>query len=200
MRFATWIFIGFVLPVFCSCALTERGMMNHHTYYSTDNPNLRIDVSENFSLDETSKGANRYEFKNKEDRRFVLIKFIPGLTNETNVDYYNHPLKWIFFNIPNCVEIDQGQIDILGKTWYFRDSVYHPSTASCSLIRDIGFFTDRHDTFKVLYFQELPPYQCRIWKEVYRLNGDQQNTYNRFLHNMALDVKMSGYTPEPASP
>lgn len=200
MRLTQRVLIGFLLLALCSCATTQRGMIDSQSYYSTANPNIRIDIAESFAVNENTKSSQRIEFLNKEERRFVLINFQRGLTNENFVDYYDHPSKWIFFEIPNCEEINTGEMQVLGKIWYFRDFVFHQSTASCSLMRDMGIFTDGHDVLKVLYAQELPPYQCKRWKNLYRLAGDQQKALNRFLDNMALDVKMSNYTPEKVEP
>lgn len=200
MRMTQWVLTAFLLLALCSCATIERGMIDKQSYYSTASPNIRIDIAESFTIVEEKSTSRRFEFLNKEDRRYVLINFMPGLVNESIVDYYEHPSKWIFFEIPNCEEIEKGEIEILGKEWFYRDFVYHQSTASCSLIRDLGRFTERHDVLKVLYAQELPPYQCKRWKGFHNLGGDQQKALVQFLDNMALDVKMSNYTPEKAEP
>jgi len=200
MRWTQWASTGFLLLVLCSCSSIDRGMIDNRSYYSSASPNIRIDIAEAFTINKEKSTSRRFEFLNKEERRFVLINFTAGLLNENMVDYYDHPSKWIFFQIPNCEEIEKGEIEILGKEWYFRDFVYHQSTASCSLMRDIGIFTEGHDVLKVLYAQELPPYQCKRWKGFYKLNGDQQKALDRFLGNMALDVKKSNYTSEKAEP
>lgn len=110
------------------------------------------------------------------------------------MDYYLNPLTWIFYRIPDSEEINIGETTILGKKWYFRDIVYHRSSASCYLIRDLGYFTSWHDIFKVRYSQEMPPYHCSSWKQIDNLDQEQQEYLKRFLNNMDEDVRISNYT------
>lgn len=196
MRFKQLTIMVILLLLICSCTPVKRGMLNNHTYYSSSNPNIRIDVNDEFVLRQNAHGSGRYEFVNPEAHREVLIEYEDIMVNENQVDYYENPLTWIFYAISGSEEITKGEIRILGKKWYFRDIVFHHSSASCFLIRDIGHFTDRHDILKVLYSQELPPYQCSSWKQVESLDKGQQKRLKRFLDNLDQDIRMSNYTPD----
>ena len=200
MRFMLRIVTGFLVMGLVGCASSRHGVIDDRTFYSTDNPNIRIDVADGFEMDQESERPSLYKFINMEEHRLVQIDYIKrSFKSKQNVDHYYNPLRWIFYKIPNCEELDKGETVILEKKWYYRDLVYHQSTASCTLVRDLGYFTADHDVLKVLYAQDLPPYECANWKDVENLDVKQHERVKRFLDSMETDIKISDYTPDPAS-
>ena len=196
MRFWIWITAIFSMFLICGCTTVERGILNSQTYYSSQFPNIRIDVGDGFVLRQDADDSDRYEFVNPRLHRGVLIVFEDPVVNENQVDYYHNPINWIFFKIPDSQEISKGEMNILGKKWYFRDLVHHKSSASCFLIRDTGYFTAKNDILKILYSQELPPHQCHSWKQLGSLDENQKERLDLFLSDMDQDIRISNYTTD----
>ncbi len=84
---------------------------------------------------------------------------------------------------------------LFDQKWYYRNYVYHQSSSSCALIRDMGHFARNYAVLRVLYWQDLPPYKCNTWKDLNRLSAEQQEKLDRFLVTHQEDIKMSAYEP-----
>ncbi len=197
MKLHLWLIGVCVLGLTCSCANTAIKMVDDRTFVSVSDPSLQIELAPDYVHKDDTGRRYRFEFTNEEEGRYILIQYFQRPNNERSVDYYYNPTTWIFYEIPDCEDIDKGEVELFDRTWYFRDFIHHESSASCSMIRDMGHFTRRHAVLKVLYLQNLPPHKCRSWKGMGQLNPEQQAFRERFLTNHQNDVRMSVYTPPP---
>ena len=200
MQFLRWITSALLVWGLVGCAASRHGIIDARTFYCTESLNIRIDVADGFEWEEESDRSNRYTFVNMVEHRLVQIDYVKrSFQSKQNIEHYYNPLGWIFYDIPNCKELDKGETEILEKRWYYRDVVHHNSTASCALVRDLGYFTDNKDVLKIIYAQDLPPYECASWKDIETLNSNQHQRVKRFLENLASDIRISTYTPDPAA-
>lgn len=199
MRFLRWIASALLVWGLAGCAASRHGIIDERTFYSVENPNIRIDVADGFEWNKESDRSNRYIFVNMEEHRLVQIDYLhQSFKLKQRADHYYNPLGWIFYDIPNSKELDKGETEIMDQRWYYRDLVHHNSTASCALVRDLGYFTDDKDVLKVIYAQDLPPYECARWKDIETLDANQRRRVRHFLDNLASDIRISTYTPDPA--
>ena len=175
------------------CANARVKMVDDQTFLSVKDPNLQIEVAPDYVLKKDAARRYRFEFFNEEERRYVLIHYLQRPVHTSNIDYFNNPATWIFYDLPDCEDIEKGDFQLFDHKWYFRDYVYHQSTSSCALIREMGHFARNYAVLKVLYWQDLPPYKCSTWKGMSRLNAEQQERRNRFLTTHQEDIKMSSY-------
>lgn len=193
------IVAGLLVMGLVGCTSVNHGIIDERTFYCTDNPNIRIDVADGFEMNQDSERSNLYTFINLEEHRLIQIDYVKrSFQSKQNIEHYYNPMTWIFYKIPDCKELDKGEMRILGKKWFYRDLVHHQSTASCALVRDLGYFTADHDVLKIIYAQDLPPYDCASWKNIENLNSKQHDRVKRFLHNMEADIKISNYVTDPA--
>ncbi len=188
------------IMVMCVCVwigltacLNKRGALDDRTFFSTHYPNIKIEMSEDFTYQKGDPGSYKHQFFNEEAHRYIFIHYQLHVANEGTVDYYENPERWIYSEWPDTTEIEKGRMEILGKNWYFRDSVCHTSTASCAMIRDLGLFTYRHDVLKMLYVRELPPYTCGQWKSASGLTEAQTQYRKEFLDDFDADVTITNY-------
>ena len=186
------IVTAFILMGCHLTATVNRGMLDDNTYYSTSNPNIQIKIDNAYQHSAKKKGY-QHQFVNAENHRIVFIHYFHPLANETSVDYYEHPDHWIYANLDGSLEIDRGKMNILGKTWYYRDCFWRPNSASCALMRDLGRFTSRHATLKVLFIYQLPLYECNEWMGIMDLTDKQKDTYERFANAFAIDIKFAKF-------
>jgi len=182
--------------IFSGCVTTKRGMLGEHTYYSQERPNIRIDLNENFKYNSKKSDKLTYRFYDNESHQVAHINFYHSGAGVHEVTDYIHPHQWIFHTPPNSQEIITGTTTILGQNWHYRDSVIHPNSASCLLIRDIAIFTRWCDVLKVLFIKELPPPECKQWKNVKQLSPVQKTAYDEFVSDFNQKIKFSNYTPE----
>lgn len=193
----TWdsVMIVVVLGVF-GCTASSVNMVDEHTFLSTHEPKLRIEVASGYTLKKDSAKRYAYEFINEEEHRYILIRYTPKPVHTTNIDYFENPAKWIFYAIPNCDVIDKGEAELFGQKWFYRDIIHHPSSAQCAMVREMGCFTPSHAVLKVLYLQDLPPYKCSSWEGVRSLGPEQQAKFDLFLKNHTDDIRMSAFAAE----
>ena len=182
-----------VMLLACSCANTNVKMVDDQTFLSTDDPNLQIAVASDYELEKESDRRYRFEFFNEEEGRYVLIRYHQRPIHTRNIDHFNNPSTWIFYDLPDCEDIDKGDIMLFDQKWYYRDYVHHESSASCALVRDMGHFTRNYAVLKVIYWQGLPPHKCNSWKGLNQLSADQQEKLDQFLKAHQEDIQMSVY-------
>jgi hypothetical protein len=196
MNMVLHLMIVMVVVIAGGCANTNVKMVDDWTFLSTDDPNLKIQVAPDYVRKQEDQRRYRYEFVNEEERRYVLIQYYHKPVHTRNIDYYYNPATWIFYDLPNCEEIEKGELEMLDRKWYYRDYIHHGSTASCSMIRDMGHFTPKKAVVKVLYWQDLPPHKCQSWKGISHLSATQREKRGLFLNNHQEDIKISVYEPE----
>ncbi len=184
-----------VMLLACGCANTNVKMVDDQTFLSTDAPRLQIAVAPDYEFRKDTDHRYRFEFFNQEEGRYVLIQYRQRPIHTRNIDYFNNPSTWIFYDLPDCEDIDKGDLILFDQKWYYRDYVYHQSSSSCALIRDMGHFARNYAVLKVLYWQDLPPYKCNAWKNLNHLSADQQKKLDLFLKTHQEDIKMSVYAP-----
>ena len=178
------------------CTASRVNLVDDHTFLSTYEPKLRIDVAPDYTLKKDSGKRYTYEFFNQDEHRYILIRYTPKPGYSTNIDYFNHPAKWIFYEIPNCDVIGQGELELFNQKWFYRDVIHHVSSARCAMVREMGCFTPSHAVLKVLYLQDLPPYKCASWEGIQVLGPEQQAKFDVFLENHKTDIQMSAYADD----
>lgn len=178
------------------CTASRVRLVDEHTFLSMHEPKLQIEVDSGYTLKKDSQTRYSYEFLNEEEHRYILIQYRPKPIHTNNIDYFEHPSKWIFYNIPNCDEIETGEIEVYSQKWYYRNFIHHVSSAQCAMVREMGCFTPSHAVLKVFYLQDLPPYKCPSWEGVSRLGAEQRAKYDVFLNNHRRDIQMSAYEAE----
>jgi hypothetical protein len=194
-----WLPLTVVLlaALLSACANTNVKLVDEHTFVSSDSPNLKVQVAADYERRTEDRRQYRYEFVNNEEGRYVLIQYFHKPVHTRNIDYYYNPLTWIFYDLPDCDEIEKGELMRLDMKWYYRDFIHHPSTASCAMIRDMGYFRPKGAVVKVLYWQNLPPHKCQTWKDLGRLSAAQQARREQFLKHHQEDITMSIPAPTP---
>lgn len=176
------------LLVVSGCIHTKRGMLENNTYFSNQNPSVQIRFGQNYEYHKGGRGQYQHQFTDQEKHRMAFIHVFLHAANQTQVDYYNNPESWIYSAPSGSVELNRFVTEMIGEKWYVQDAVYHPSTASCVLIRDLSVFTDTHDVFNLRYSWEIPPYKCGNWKTVNSLSLSEQQYFDKFLAAFAEDV------------
>jgi hypothetical protein len=174
-----------------ACTNTNVMLVDDRKFLSSGSPNLEIQVAADYERRPEDHRQYRYEFVNDEERRYILIQYFHKPVHTRNIDYFYNPLTWIFYDLPDCDEIEKGDLSLLDMKWYYRDYIHHPSTAGCAMVRDMGHFSPKQTVVKVLYWQDLPPHKCRTWKGFDRLSAAQQDKRAQFLKHHAEDIKMS---------
>lgn len=179
--------------ILSGCVTTKRGMRDNNTFYSTMNPRLEINFGENFEYRKGVLGQYQHQFIDQENHRTAFIHVFLHEANQTQIDYYDNPEKWIFQAPSGSSEIKRFATKMYGEKWYIQDFVYHPSTANCLLIRDLSTFTDAHDVFILRYTWEIPPYKCEDWKNTASLGEEQKQFLEKFQAGFAEDIKIDSY-------
>ena len=118
----------------------------------------------------------KHQFINRKDGKFIYIHHHRHMVDESQVDYYNNPSNWIFYNIPMSSKIESGSLTILGKRWYYCNRIQH-FPGNCAVFRDIARFTVDHDVFIVRYAKALPSYDCSDWKNEKMLTAQQRDLW-----------------------
>lgn len=187
---STFMFFG------CHMATTDKqGMLNENTYFSSKKPNIQIVVDDQYQYSEEAESYD-HKFINVEKHRVFYILNSPPYHNQRRMEYYYSPDSWMFNNYPTSIRLHQGELKIIGKTWYYRDCVLKPTTANCVMIRDLGMFTPADGLLKVLYILELPPYTCSQWNKSDSFTDEQEEAYKYFLEGFASDIKITNYQGE----
>lgn len=189
------IIAALALFLFSGCSVTKRGLLNESTYYSTDSPNVKITLDDDFTHQPIDEDTSQYEFFTKDGTKGVVISQIKDNTPENIIDYYYPPLTWIFSGISKSEQISTGKTQILQTTWYFCDSIFHES-GGCGLVRTLGLFTYWNDIFSIAYLQGLPSFLCRDWKNTSNLTSSQQLLLSSFHENFDNYIAIESYHPD----
>ncbi|MDC3237487.1 hypothetical protein OAT93_02000 [bacterium] len=187
VAFSTLMFFG------CHMATTDKqGMLNENTYFSSKKPNIQIVVDDLYQYSEEADSYD-HKFINVEKHRVSYILHSPSNHDQRKIEYYYSPDSWLFNDYPTSIRLHKGELEIIGKTWYYQDCVLKPTTANCVMIRDIGMFTPTDGLFKILYIFELPPYTCNQWNKSESFTDEQEEAYKNFLEGFASDIKITNY-------
>ncbi len=171
---------------------SKRGMLDNNTYYSTSSPNIQIVVDPSFQYSAGAAKQVRHKFFNQAGNRAIFIDFNKHATNESQIDYYEHPSHWIFSDIANSKTIETGTLLLLNKEWYYNNNVNF-SEKGCALLRDLRRFTNDHDVFFIRYVEALPPQDCEKWQAVKRLTDEQKDFVNNFVDDFSKLTEISKY-------
>lgn len=178
--------------LFSGCAPIERGMLTKNTYYSTASPNIQLTIDSSFKYSQRGSGQLKHQFTETSGRGIYYIHHIGHNPNETQVDYYNHPTHWIFWDTPIDEQIETGELSILDKKWYYCNSL-KKSGDDCALIRDVRRFTRDHDIFLIRYVEEIPSYDCKNWQNINHLTDKQKERVNIFERNFSKFIEIKNY-------
>jgi len=183
-----------VCLVSSGCALPRRGMLDTNIYYSNQSPNIKITVKENFHYKKGESQKFQHQFFDRENHRIVYIQHYLHEPNQTQIDYYGNPEKWIYESSDSIFDIERFTEKNLGEKWYVQDYVKHVSTMACFMVRDFKAFTSRNDVFRLMYVWQMPPYLCEKWSFVKSLDDSQQQYLREFREGLAGDIQMEEYT------
>jgi len=184
-----------IIAVLSSCATTKRGMLKENVYYSTDSPNVQITVDPRFKYAEGDTGELKHQFFDENNGRGFLIHHIKHPPNESQVDYYEHPVHWIFGDIPENNRIDTGEITLLNSKWYYCNSAALDG-GKCILARDIRRFTGNNDMFFIKYFELLPSSDCEHWENITEISDRQRKRIDLLVGNFSKFAEITGYIKE----
>ena len=193
LRALQLFFLFTMLAMVAGCGMTQRGMKEKNTYFSTQYPGVIIKFGDNFEYHEGDRGEYKHQFIDNENHRLAFVHVFLHPPNETQIDYYHNPERWIYSSPPGSLELNRFVTYMIGEKWYVQDYVYHPSTASCALMRDLSAFADNHDVFKVRYSWEIPPHHCEQWKSVTSLSAAQQEHLKKFQQAFNEEVQITPY-------
>lgn len=178
------------------CIATRTGLINDHTYFSTDSPNIKVTLPSAFKNTEISGSEIDYTFVNRLDSKVIYIHHELSPPNENAVDYYLEPSTWIFSHIPQSQQISTGTEKILNMTWYYCYSIFFPENKDhCFLNKHLSNFTYQNDIFTIIYSEPLHPYECGNWKDFSELTSDQEKTLSRVNEYFYDAIDISTYSP-----
>ena len=186
-----------VLMLFCILAVgcvssNTRGVIDNQIFYSSNQPNIKITVSDDYNFQEVKNHC--YVFDNYSGEA-VYISFFENSTIENTVDYYYHPSKWMFDYVKLSEKIDTGTLNILGKQWYYCNSIIKQSNGKCCFARNLGHFTSDHNVLTVRYFKRLSKHDCFKWENHDILTKEQIEIMTDVIKTFEEDVAFSNYTP-----
>lgn len=177
-----------------SCSLPKRGVVDDNRYISNQSPKIEISVGTDFSYIKGEAGEYRHQFHNRADHKFVFLHHIAPPSNQSTIDYFYHPEKWIYNTSEDHVILNRHSQKMVGETWYVQDYVSHPSTAQCYLARQFSTFTLMYDVFHIFYGWEIPPYKCADWSDASNLSEEQENYLEEFRQSFSSDVSIKAFT------
>ena len=184
-----WIAIIGVCLVFSGCVTSKvkRGMVDSHTYRSTHNPNIKIEVSNDFKYKADVRGNVKHRFHGKNGVS-VSIRHTERMTNKAKIDYYGNPEKWLFSTIPPDEKLEVGTRRILGERWYYCNSIFKTKDGFyCAFLRKFALVTASHDLVEIVSVKVLNGNECQTLRGGKTLSREETDLMNE------LATELDGY-------
>lgn len=186
--------------VLCICLIgcvsnsVVRGVdKDANIYYSSSNPNIQLQLPTFATYAEGGRGQMKHQFLR--NRSAVYVDLVPRPANETQIDYYYNPEKWMFSDVPLSEKINSGTTTILGQKWYYCDSIKKDGRRGF-FIRNLGYFAPNHDVLYVRFAKWLTYDEFQIVKN-YEYPTNKQNEFiQEIIKEFESDIKFTNYIPE----
>ena len=199
IRLASALYTVLLITLLTGCTATgvRRGVMDGRTFYSTHSPNIRIDVSPDYTYT-TGETPNMHHQFRAETGRTIYIHQFRHAANETQIDYFRDTDSWMFENMPNLEEFDSGSFDMLGDKWYYFNRFRRTQTA-CIFIRDIMTFASEHDILSVRFIKWYDWRDCDVWNTRHLSRKARSKKFQEFFDAFSDEISVSRYEiPKPA--
>ena len=178
--------------LFVSGCIARRGMLTDKIYYSNSSPNLQIEVNPSFKYEKGGRNEFDHKFTDLKNGRWFFLDYYIGSANDTQVDYYNHPSQWIYEGIPEDSIINKGDTELLGKKWYFANTLSRKSNG-IAFSKYLRRFTDRHNVFTIKYVKWYPKKECGMWNYSLALDVEKSMFLAKFDESLKKAVTITPY-------
>lgn len=175
------------------CVVTKRGMLSEHVFYSNRSPNIQLEVDPSFKHKRGKVNEYDYQFIDTGNKRWLYVEHYITAANKTQVDYYNHPSGWIFYGIPEDSIINKGEVEILGKAWYYANTLRR-AKKGCYFAKYLRRFTVDHNVFTIKYREWYPQNDCGMWQDMLTLSDNQQEFLRKFDQSFSQAATIKAYT------
>lgn len=186
-----FVIVIFLVPLLLGCT-AKRGMLSDSIYYSSDNPNLQIEVKSAFQYKKGEKGKLDHQFFFPNGGQWLYIhRYTFESANMTQVDYYDHPSHWIYYGIPTDTILTKGETEILGKTWYFANNLNY-NDIGCYVIKNLRRFTSDNNVFSIRYIHRY--YTCDKLESPLVLDSGTEKLLKEFEKSFRKAVTITSYS------
>lgn len=178
----------------CISSSVVRGVdKDANIYYSSSNPNIQLQLPTFATYSEGGRGQMKHQFNRR--RTAIYVDLIPHPANETQVDYYYNPEKWMFSDVLLSEKINSGTTTILDKKWYYCNSIKKDGRRGF-FIRDLGYFAPNHDILHIRFVKWLTYDEFQTVKDREYLTNEQYGLIQEIIKEFDSDIIFTNYTPE----
>lgn len=186
------ILVIIVLLLSSACIVNKRGMIGEHVYYSTMSPDIIMEVAPDYKYTKGGVASMDHQYKNNMKGTCIYMDHEPPMANENNVDYYFPAEKWILDKFKGEKLLRKGKYKKFGQVWHYKDVLIPNDGSFDILLRDIGFFTELHDTFKLRYLIHINKFESsQVEKET---ETGKYDKIDQMFQGVEDDIKLYRYS------
>ena len=173
----------------CLATASKRGMLDSHTWYSQELPDLVVSVHPDLKHQNWYSRSN-FHHRFVSDDRIFMIDYQKSSVNvpriEQVVNLYHHDTY--------TRVVDEGDFMIAGLKGHFWDFVGCNEKGWCFLNRHIACKSDNGDLFQAVYFTYILDEERKEWKTGRLVSGREREKYEAFIENFNRDVTITRYS------
>lgn len=177
----------------CISSSVVRGVnQEEKVFYSSSSPNIQIEFPTYAEYQRMGVGQMTHRFSLGDSS--VFVHFEPRPANETQVDYYYNPEKWMFSNVKPSEKLTQGTLDVLGKKWYYCNSL-SKNGGRVYFIHNRGYFDPSHNTLYLRFVRPLTDEDSRVLLDYEHITNNQYRLMQEIVRAFDYCVKITSFTP-----